>query len=873
MRQERYGQRVDKLFTIQTFALCVCGLLLNLILSNIVIFLGLPLYIDNVGSVIVAALGGAIPGMTVGFLSNLINSTADPISMYYAILTIFNALVAAWMSRKGYLRKISGCIVLACMMMLIGGACGSVMTWLLYGGGIGGIAAPFANAFYANGMPEFWAQFVADMCVDIPDKLLTVLPVYLFLHFYPKKLYNLFPNSFIYEQDYEQTVRMEDGKAHSGKWTSVNVRITALIVISSIFVSGIAVVVAIRYYQEELKREYEAYVTSAATLISRTVDGDQVEGFLAQGSGARGYVQTKNQLIQIQESLTDLEYVYVYCIDEEGCHVVFDLDTEMLPGDAPGAVLPFDGSMTEYRDDLFAGGEVHGVVVYDEYGWLMTSLVPIVDAGGTVVAHAGADVSMERYIYDMLAFIIRMLSMLFGFSLFVSSIALWYARMRFTSPINELVDQTRKFNEVPPEKWLESDAWKNRSIIHTHDEIEELCETVYNTQKNISENVIKLQQIDKESAMKSEFYSRMSHDMRTPMNGIMGLVNLSEDETDLLVLKENIEKIGVSGNYLLALINDTLDMNKIESQKMKLEYKPVCVRTVYNSVRNMTMETLRDKGITYVRKIDVASPDVYLNLDEVRVKQIFMNLFSNAVKFTPRGGQVTFTVRSEEGPERNRYHVEVQDTGCGMSEDFIQNRLFHPFEQEKNNITISAAGSGLGLSIVKNLVEMMNGTIQVESKLGEGTTFIIDIAFDVVSPPEEVSIQEIDDTALQGKKVLLCEDHPLNAEIVKRLLAKKGMVVEHAHNGQEGVERFMKSAPQEYLAILMDVRMPVLDGLEATRAIRGLDREDAREIPIIAMTANAYAEDRRMTGAAGMNKHLSKPIDPNELYQTLLEYV
>ncbi|NCB92796.1 MAG: response regulator [Clostridia bacterium] len=904
MKKINSGQRIVKLFSMWTLGLCAVGLFLNIVLANCVIHLGIPLYIDNVGSVFVAALGGPIPGMAVGFLSNLLNSAADPMSMYYGILTVFNALAAAAFSEKGYLKSARGCVLLACVMMLIGGAVGSVMTWMLYGGGIGGIAAPLANTLYARGIPVFWAQFFADMAIDIPDKLLTILPIYLFLHFYPAKLYDLFPNSYLYDRSEAEIELVQQKERPAYRQTSVSQRITGLIVLSVILVSGISIIVGIQYYQEELKEKYFNQVYSLSHLVAENVNGDRVDEYLSMGAPAVGqdeeYQDTRMHIERILRNMSDVEYIYVYQIREDGCHVVFDFDTEDVMGDVTGSVVSFDESFSKYYKKLIAGEEIDPLITNDSYGWLITAYAPIKNQAGETTAYGCVDISMQHYINDMLVFIIKMLSMLFGISLFICSFALWYAAVRITSPINSIVEQTRNFDRIQPQLWLESGEWKNRTVISTGDEIEELYRTVCNVQENISANVVKMkhaekqlrlayelekknkelalevQRADEESAMKTEFYSRMSHDMRTPMNGIMGLVSLSKDEMDLDVLHENLEKIENSSNYLLALINDTLDMSKIETKKMQIDEQPVSVTNMIEGITDMLAPTMEKKQIRFVLQSTGLDKEMFLMMDEVRVKQIFMNLLSNSMKFTASGGMISLGIDvSPSGSGRKHFHIVLRDTGCGMSEEFIRNKLFKPFAQEQNSITITSAGSGLGLSIVKNLIEMMGGSIQVKSELGEGTEFVVEIDFMEAQKPQEVVQQKkMDDhKILNGKHILLCEDHPLNKEIIIKILNKAGVEVDYAPNGRIGTEKFREKEMYGYDAILMDVRMPVMDGITAAKVIRAMDREDARTIPIIAMTANAYAEDKQMTREAGMDEHLTKPINIDVLYQVLTRFI
>lgn len=372
------------------------------------------------------------------------------------------------------------------------------------------------------------------------------------------------------------------------------------------------------------------------------------------------------------------------------------------------------------------------------------------------------------------------------------------------------------------------------------------------------------------------FYSRMSHDMRTPMNGIMGMTKLAETEENVEVLHQYFQKIGESGEYLLHLINDTLDVSKISSGKMTLNKETVSFAEIFENIAEMVQLTALKRDIRFSVEQYNIDKKLYIYTDAVRLKQIFMNLLSNALKYTQAGGTVIFTEKCIWQDEKTIHcQFTVEDNGVGMSEDYLKNSLFKPFAQEHNAMSDQYTGSGLGLAIVKNLVTLMGGTISVSSYLGEGTTFVIEMDLQKAEPPEietEVIRKPEDSQAadiLKDKHILICEDHPLNAEIACKLLKKQGCEVDVAENGKIGVDAIANSPLYFYDAVLMDIRMPVLDGLEATRQIRLMNRQDTGTIPIIAMTANAYAEDMIHSKEAGMNEHLSKPIEPRKLYETL----
>ena len=374
-------------------------------------------------------------------------------------------------------------------------------------------------------------------------------------------------------------------------------------------------------------------------------------------------------------------------------------------------------------------------------------------------------------------------------------------------------------------------------------------------------------------AAKSEFLSRMSHDMRTPMNGIIGLTGLCLDMELTPELTENLQKIDDSAKYLLSLINDTLDMNKIESNKIVLNKESTDPRAFFDQVVSIAKISAEQKAVN-LTVVCGGGPPPIVYMDKVRVQQILFNVLSNAIKFTPPGGSVEFNANCvRESAAKLRVSFTVSDTGIGISEDFLP-RVFEPFEQENTAATIHDTGTGLGLAIVKNLVELMGGTIHVISTKGAGTQFFICLTFDVAAQQTVLSVPEAAPLdILAGKRVLLCEDNTLNTQIAVKLLEKKEMLVEHAENGQMAVEQFRQSPSGYYSAILMDIRMPVMDGLEAAKAIRALARDDAATVPIIAMTANAFDEDVQKSMAAGMNAHLAKPIEPQKLYGAIARFL
>jgi signal transduction histidine kinase/CheY-like chemotaxis protein len=377
-----------------------------------------------------------------------------------------------------------------------------------------------------------------------------------------------------------------------------------------------------------------------------------------------------------------------------------------------------------------------------------------------------------------------------------------------------------------------------------------------------------------------DFYSRMSHDMRTPMNGILGMAALSEQETDATVLRRNFKAVAESGTYMLELVNDMLDYQQIETGKLTLSPQAGTLNEVISGVQAMIRPAAEQKKINFQVINRGVALDAPVLLDVIHVKRILINLASNAVKFTPERGSVTLLLESARSSDTfQSVRFVMMDTGAGISPDFMKDKLFLPFEQETGGTTPRNVGTGLGLALTKRLTELMGGQIKAESVLGKGSTFTVTLDFQRTAAPAEphkvtAAAQASDRTAvLPGRHILLCEDHPINAEITRRMVEYAGCFIDVEENGKLGLDRFADSPAGYYDAILMDIRMPVMDGLEAARAIRKLPRPDAQTVPILALTANTYAEDVRNTMAAGMNAHLSKPVDSDVLLQALSDAI
>lgn len=380
-------------------------------------------------------------------------------------------------------------------------------------------------------------------------------------------------------------------------------------------------------------------------------------------------------------------------------------------------------------------------------------------------------------------------------------------------------------------------------------------------------------QAQKANAAKSSFLSRMSHDIRTPLNGIIGLIKINETHMDdRELVKTNQDKMLVSADHLLSLINDVLQMSKLEDENIEISHEPIDLGEISREVGTIISGRTAEAGIAFeIGKQEL--PVSYVYGSPLHIRQIFLNIYGNCIKYNKPHGKVTTTLKCLG--EKNgivTYRWTISDTGIGMSEEFLKH-IFEPFVQEHSDARTVYSGTGFGMSIVKRIIDRMNGTIVVTSKEGEGSTFVITLPFEIAEKPEEILAEMDGEVNIAGLHLLLAEDNELNAEIARTLLEDEGAITTIVNDGQQAVDIFSRNKPGTFDAILMDIMMPEMDGLSATKAIRALDREDAGTIPIIAMTANAFDEDEKKCMEAGMNAHLVKPLDIQKMKEAVCRYL
>ena len=379
---------------------------------------------------------------------------------------------------------------------------------------------------------------------------------------------------------------------------------------------------------------------------------------------------------------------------------------------------------------------------------------------------------------------------------------------------------------------------------------------------------------DAANVAKTEFLQRMSHDIRTPINGIIGMLAVAERYPDDLKKQDECrEKISKASQLLLELINEVLDMGKLESGEVVLEEKSFHLQELLNEVLTVIEKLAQERGIEVIKR-DLSVTHWNLIGSPGHLKRLLMNIMGNAVKYNKDHGKIILSLREDESEDGRAFYTFIcKDTGIGMSEEY-QKRIFEPFTREDESVKTLYNGTGLGMPIAKKLTETMGGSISFTSQRDEGTAFTVKLPFliDKSAGKAEETTEEAE-ASIKGVRILLVEDNELNMEISEFIVAEKGAVVTKAWNGKEAVETFAKAPEGAFDVILMDVMMPVMDGCEAAKEIRALPRKDAKTIPIIAMTANAFTDDKIRTREAGMNEHLSKPLAPDLVVKTITKFL
>ena len=487
--------------------LCLAGLLINFLLAHLATGLNLPLYLDNIGSGLAAALGGYIPGIIVGFFTNLVNGIGDYTTTYYGSLTILIAIASAWFANRGFysFRKPWRLLVVIVVFALIGGGLGSVLTWALYGFSFGsGISAPLAMRIHESGaLSEFWSQFAADMLIDLLDKTITVLIIAAVLHIMPASLKERF-----YYAGWQQTPISKEKLLSSdhkrARLMSLRVKIVILVTSGMVIIAAIVTVISFFHFRTSAEEEQKELAWGVANVASDAIDGDRVEEYIELGNDAEGYERIDKRFNDLANSSGNIQYVYAYKILEDGCHVVFDADTPDTPGGEPGDVVEFDEDFSEKLPDLLAGKEVDPIISNGQFGWLLTVYKPVYDSQGNCQCYVGVDISMEHIIKNGYEFLARVVSLFFGFFLLLMTAAIWFAEYNIILPINAL-DITTGSSEYSTEESRERTVERIHELdIRTGDEIENLYHSVTKTTDDMVHTIENME-------MQSEIISKLQN--------------------------------------------------------------------------------------------------------------------------------------------------------------------------------------------------------------------------------------------------------------------------------------------------------------------------------------------------------------------------
>ena len=542
------------------------------------------------------------------------------------------------------------------------------------------------------------------------------------------------------------------------------------------------------------------------------------------------YQELQQELNQLR-SLNSTRYLYTAARNSEGklIYLVDGLDLDAEDFAFPGTYI--EEEVIPFIDAALSGQIVYSDGIVDTtWGHIFTACYPVQDDTGAVI---GA-LCMEMDAEDTYAFLEQSNETTFQIASTAVVLSILLASLIFS-----VLEKQRQVEEAG-QKALEQAA----------------------------------KAADEANRAKSTFLFSMSHDIRTPLNGIIGLLKIDKAHfEDQELVRANHDKMLVSADHLLSLINDVLQVSKLEDGSVVLAHEPVDLRKVSYDVGTIIAERSSEAGITLeTDRQDLPAPYVYGS--PLHLRQIFLNVYGNCIKYNKVGGSIRSSLEciDQEG-NTVTYRWTISDTGIGMSQEYLD-KIFDTFSQEHSDARSVYQGTGLGMTIVKGLLDKMSGTIQVTSQEHIGSTFVITIPFEIAPEPQSAEIPaEAASATIQGRKLLLVEDNALNAEIAKTLLTDEGADVTTVGDGKQALDLFEASAPGTFDAILMDIMMPVMDGLTAAKAIRALPRPDAQTIPIIAMTANAFQEDAQKCLAAGMNAHLAKPLEIRKVVEEINYWV
>ena len=489
IRARRLEQKTRRKYLL---ILCLVGLLINYLLAHLATGLHLPLYLDNIGSSLSAALGGYLPGIIVGFFTNLVNGIGDYANTYYGVLTIMISIASAWFASRGYysFKKPWRLLAIIVTFALIGGGLGSVLTWVLYGFEFGvGTSAPLAIRIYSSGvLSRFWSQFTADILIDLLDKTITVLAVALILNLIPESLKERFYFASWQQAPVSREKRMATGQKRA-RLMSLRSKIILLVTAAMLIIGAIVTVISFIHFRTAAVEEQKELAWGVANVASDAIDGDRVDEYIELGEAAEGYKRISKRFNDLANSTESIQYVYAYRILADGCQVVFDAETPDTPAGKPGEIVEFDEDFREELPDLLAGKEIEPIIATGQYGWLLTVYKPIYNSQGECQCYVGVDISMAHISRNGYQFLVRVVSLFFGFFLILLTAAIWFAEYNIIFPINALDIVTDNAVYTTEEDREETVRQVHELDIHTGDEIENLYHSVSRTTESMVDTI------------------------------------------------------------------------------------------------------------------------------------------------------------------------------------------------------------------------------------------------------------------------------------------------------------------------------------------------------------------------------------------------
>ena len=506
----------NKPFRLRTLLPALACLAANVICARLVLWLKLPLYLDSIGTILAGSLLGYLPAIIVGFASNYILSFGDYISMYYGVISVLIAIAAVRLSQRGAFKLLRTALASVLLFALIGGVIGSLLTWGLYGLSIGeGISAPLSMALNARtSLGPFLSQLTADFCIDMADKFVTVMLVFVLLRHLPAKLLDSLPLGRIYlRRDANMNLGVSFAKTYRN--FSLRTKIASLIIATSLILGLLSLSISYGMYSETMDARFRYQCKAAVELVGKVINGDTVKGFIDTRGNTLGYSRALQTMYNIRDCISEVKYIYVYQIKPDGCHVIFDLDTKDTPAARFGDLVPFDDSFKKYVPDLLAGREIPPVVTRGRYGWLLTVYKPLRDIEGHTIAYAAADISMDKVMDNRYIFIIKVLSLLFGATIIITTFAIWFAQNKIVTPINSLATATSKF-AYESEAERRSNSGRLETLdIKTGDEIEYLYSAISKTMSDIFGYMTEIEDKNADVAKKASIITKMQENIIT----------------------------------------------------------------------------------------------------------------------------------------------------------------------------------------------------------------------------------------------------------------------------------------------------------------------------------------------------------------------